>query len=143
MPKRALHREEQAQNYFHENSSERRSDYLSIVSGRTQRLTSVVFTKQQLSLLTGFIECLFQNKMTSAIMENDSKGLSPRQSQVLDLLGKGFLYREIADELGLSYSTVHTHVKHIYRKLQVRSRGRAAAKYYQASGVLYGPFEPV
>lgn len=51
--------------------------------------------------------------------------LSVREQQVLDFLARGFLYREIADELKISYATVHTHIRHIYEKLQVRSRTEA------------------
>jgi DNA-binding NarL/FixJ family response regulator len=40
-------------------------------------------------------------------------------------LAKGFLYREIAENLKISYATVHTHVRHIYEKLHVRSRTEA------------------
>jgi DNA-binding NarL/FixJ family response regulator len=55
--------------------------------------------------------------------------LSPRETQVLDLLAKGYLYKEIADKTGLTYATVHTHIRHIYEKLQVRSRTEAVAKH--------------
>jgi len=51
--------------------------------------------------------------------------LSVREQEVLDFLARGYLYREIADELKISYATVHTHIRHIYEKLQVRSRTEA------------------
>jgi DNA-binding NarL/FixJ family response regulator len=51
--------------------------------------------------------------------------LSPREAQILELLSKGFLYKEIAVETMLAYGTVHTHIRHIYKKLQVRSRTEA------------------
>jgi DNA-binding NarL/FixJ family response regulator len=57
-------------------------------------------------------------------------GLSPRENEVLDLLAKGFLQKEIADQLGISYWTVQTHTARIYEKLQVRSRAQAVAKYF-------------
>lgn len=53
--------------------------------------------------------------------------LTPREAEVLELLSKGYLYREIANELGVGYDTVHSHVRHIYEKLQVNTRTRAAA----------------
>lgn len=56
-------------------------------------------------------------------------GLSPREAEVLDLLAKGFLYKEIADQMKVSYATVHTHIRHIYEKLHVRSRTEAVAKH--------------
>lgn len=60
---------------------------------------------------------------------NDSKTLSARELQVLDLLVQGCYYLEISDRLKISYATVHTHVRHIYKKFQVHSRGQAAAKF--------------
>ena len=52
------------------------------------------------------------------------------------LLLEGFLYREIAEELKISYATVHTHVRHIYEKLHVRSRTEAVTKHlHQVGGV--------
>jgi DNA-binding NarL/FixJ family response regulator len=48
-----------------------------------------------------------------------------RERQVLDLLARGRQYKEVANELGLSYHTVRTHVQHIYRKLQVGSKAEA------------------
>lgn len=56
--------------------------------------------------------------------------LSPRENEVLELLAKGFLQKEIADQLGISYWTVQTHTARIYEKLQVRSRAQAVAKYF-------------
>ena len=55
--------------------------------------------------------------------------LSPREAEVLDLLAKGFLYKEIADTMKVTYATVHTHIRHIYEKLHVRSRTEAVAKH--------------
>jgi DNA-binding NarL/FixJ family response regulator len=55
--------------------------------------------------------------------------LSPREQAVLDLLSKGYLYKEIAESLGVSVPTVNTHIRHIYGKLQVRSRSQAIIKY--------------
>lgn len=57
------------------------------------------------------------------------ESLSPREAEVLDLLAKGFLYKEIASKTGLTYATVHTHIRHIYEKLHVRSRTEAVAKH--------------
>jgi DNA-binding NarL/FixJ family response regulator len=59
----------------------------------------------------------------------EAESLSPREAEVLDLLAKGFLYKEIADQMKVSYATVHTHIRHIYEKLHVRSRTEAVAKH--------------
>jgi DNA-binding NarL/FixJ family response regulator len=58
-----------------------------------------------------------------------AENLSPRETDVLDCLVKGFSYKETADALGLAYATVHTHIEHIYHKLHVRSRAQAVARY--------------
>lgn len=55
--------------------------------------------------------------------------LSPREQEVLGLLARGFLYKEIAEELGMRVPTVNTHIRHIYEKMHVQSRGQAVALY--------------
>lgn len=58
-----------------------------------------------------------------------SEHLSHREHQVLELLAKGLASKEIADQLGISYWTVETYVAGIYKKLHVRSRAQAVAKF--------------
>ena len=72
---------------------------------------------------------IVQSFQKPAPAANDAEHLSPREAQVLDLLAKGFLYKEIADQLNLTYATVHTHIRHIYEKLHVRSRTEAVAHH--------------
>jgi DNA-binding NarL/FixJ family response regulator len=55
--------------------------------------------------------------------------LTQREKETLDLLVKGFFYKEIADELGIRIDTVAFHLGNIYRKLQVRTRSEAILKY--------------
>lgn len=55
----------------------------------------------------------------------DTPSLTGRETEVLELIAKGFGYAEIARLLGISAHTVTTHVRHIYGKLEVRSRGEA------------------
>jgi DNA-binding NarL/FixJ family response regulator len=55
----------------------------------------------------------------------EAASLSPRELDVLDLLAKGYLYKEIGDKIGISFATVRTHVRHIYEKLHVHSRTQA------------------
>jgi DNA-binding NarL/FixJ family response regulator len=57
------------------------------------------------------------------------ENLSPREQEVLDYLSQGYLYKEIADRMGVSYATIRTHVERIYHKLHVRSRSQAVARY--------------
>ena len=57
--------------------------------------------------------------------------LTPREEEVLKLLARGCLSKEIALQLSISVETVNTHLKHIYEKLHVRSRTEAVIKYMQ------------
>jgi DNA-binding NarL/FixJ family response regulator len=59
--------------------------------------------------------------------------LSQREREVLDLLAKGFLIKEIGDKLGIGFGTVRTYVRRIYEKLHVQSRSQAIAKYLHSS----------
>ena len=61
--------------------------------------------------------------------EKEIARLSPREHEVLDHLAQGVPYKEIADVLSLSIDTVRIHIKGIYSKLHVHSRGEAVAKY--------------
>jgi DNA-binding CsgD family transcriptional regulator len=47
----------------------------------------------------------------------------------LELLARGYLYKEIAEALHISVPTVNTHIRRIYEKLHVRSRSQAVAKF--------------
>jgi DNA-binding NarL/FixJ family response regulator len=55
--------------------------------------------------------------------------LSQREGEVLELLARGYLYKEIAEQLKISVQTVNTYIRRIYEKLHVRSRAQAVAKY--------------
>jgi len=54
--------------------------------------------------------------------------LTPREEAVLNLLAQGYVTKEIADKLAISFDTVRFHLKHIYAKLHVRSRAEAIVK---------------
>src|ERR1044071_1619959 len=58
-----------------------------------------------------------------------TENLSEREQKVLDCLSQGLIYKEIAEKLGISYETVHTYIRRIYEKLQVRTRTEAVAKF--------------
>jgi DNA-binding NarL/FixJ family response regulator len=57
--------------------------------------------------------------------------LTPREIDILWGIAKGFSYAEIADHLGLSRQTVPGHIKNIYRKLEVHTRGEAVFEAVQ------------
>src|ERR1700730_16725276 len=79
----------------------------------------------------------FQNKTLSdisgegAVNQGKSIGiLSNRENEILGLLSKGLLYKEIAAQLYISQETVRKHVYHIYEKLHVNNRVEAINKFY-------------
>lgn len=55
--------------------------------------------------------------------------LSQREREVLELLARGFLYKEIMHTMKVSRGTINTYVRRIYEKLHVRSRSQAVAKF--------------
>jgi len=61
---------------------------------------------------------------------SDLDKLTPREQEVLAMLAKGFLYKEISDRLGISFHTFRNHQRAIYEKLHVHSRTEAAGKYF-------------
>ena len=61
--------------------------------------------------------------------KNEDHNLTPREKQILELLVKGGLYKEIAWDLGIGVEAVRTHLHNIYAKLHVRTRTEAVVKY--------------
>jgi len=61
---------------------------------------------------------------------NDVGNLSNREKDVLQLLSKGYLYKEIGDKLNISTGTVRQHIHKIYEKLHVQNRTEALNKFY-------------
>jgi RNA polymerase sigma factor (sigma-70 family) len=58
------------------------------------------------------------------------EALSRRETEILQLLSKGLLYKEIADQLSISVSTVRQHIHKIYEKLHVQNRTEAINKAF-------------
>ena len=59
----------------------------------------------------------------------ESAKLSQREREVLELLARGYLYKEIIDLLNISRGTLNTYIRRTYEKLHVRSRSQAVAKF--------------
>jgi DNA-binding NarL/FixJ family response regulator len=70
--------------------------------------------------------------------EPEAAKLSQREREVLELLARGYLYKEITGLLNICHGTLNTHIQRIYEKLHVRSRGQAVAKFSHFS--LNDPF---
>jgi DNA-binding NarL/FixJ family response regulator len=66
-----------------------------------------------------------------SFQKNPNSPLSPRETQVLELLAKGKSYSIIAAELFVTKETAKSHIKNIYSKLQVNSKSEAIAKATQ------------
>jgi len=71
------------------------------------------------------VQSFLESPSTSAQVDN----LSSREQEVLDMLAKGYLYKEISDQLHLGLGTIKTYVRRIYEKLHVQSRTEAVIKY--------------
>ena len=66
-----------------------------------------------------------------------ARRLTRREAAILELIARGSSYAKVALALGVSLGTVQTHIKHIYAKLSVHSRGEAvyvARRYGLLSG---------
>lgn len=80
--------------------------------------------------MTGRIaRMVVQSFQRMGLSKRETENLTQRELEILELLAKGDLCKEIADKLHLSLRTVHTHLKNIYGKLHVRSRTQAVLKY--------------
>lgn len=60
---------------------------------------------------------------------NAPEALSSREREILRLLARGYAYKEMADALNISIGTINTHIRRIYQKLHVSSRGEAVALF--------------
>jgi NarL family two-component system response regulator LiaR len=69
----------------------------------------------------------FQQRKVQA---DEAEQLTTRQWEILNLLDQGFRYKEIADQLGLSFDTIRTYCRNIYEILQVHSRTDALNKVF-------------
>lgn len=98
-------------------------------------LQAILDVKNNGAPMTGIIarKVIQHFRKESQTNNNVLNALSKREGQILELLAKGDLYKEIAAKLEISYETVHTHIRRIYEKLHVSSRGQAVSKYLGAN----------
>jgi DNA-binding NarL/FixJ family response regulator len=75
--------------------------------------------------VVSYFRALEENKSPSSEVQR----LSAREQEILALLARGYLIKEISDKLGIAFHTARTHVRHIYEKLHVQSRSEAILKY--------------
>ena len=79
----------------------------------------------------GLLRALFRKDTRTNDLESDL-ALTRRESEVLELLGRGFSNKEIGDELCLSVATVKHHVHHVLEKLKLRKRAQAMRLVHDA-----------
>ena len=107
------------------------SGYLLKRSTRAEILQAILEVHQGGAPMTGEIARMvvqsFRKRGTDAAPE--SERLTPREEEVLALLAQGYVTKEIADKLAISFDTVRFHLKHVYHKLHVRSHTEAIMEY--------------
>ncbi len=64
-------------------------------------------------------------------LKKQAPKLTKRETEVLQCITKGYTYHEVANILGMSHNTITSHIKNIYRKLEVHSRGEAVFEAIQ------------
>jgi DNA-binding NarL/FixJ family response regulator len=72
--------------------------------------------------LAGFVLDAFADEFPPAQVDPELDLLTPREREVLQHIARGYMYKEIAAQLGISVKTVEVHVSAVLRKLQLSSR---------------------
>ena len=83
----------------------------------------------------GVAKYIMQALKAKPLLDQPERALSPRELEILSMLGDGLVKKEIADQLDITYGTVATHVRNIYEKLSVINAPAAITKAYR-SGIL-------
>lgn len=72
--------------------------------------------------------------------ESEMESLTPREREVVTLIARGFKYREVSEELGISQKTLETHMKHVFDKLGVASRSEVTRMAFETGFLQPGDF---
>lgn len=108
------------------------SGYLLKRTRREQLLASIKQVYEGGSPMTSYIaRKVVQLFQQTELDKTELSNLSSRELEVLEVLVRGYSYKEIAGAFSISTFTVNTHTRHIYEKLHVRSRNEAAARFGQ------------
>jgi DNA-binding NarL/FixJ family response regulator len=83
--------------------------------------------------MSAYIARRVVSALQKATPAKEAQVLSAREHEVISLLAKGFLYKEIAEKLFISTGTVKQHIHKIYEKLQVQNRTEAINKVFSKS----------
>jgi DNA-binding NarL/FixJ family response regulator len=115
------------------------SGYLLKASSREDILRALQEVKRGSSFLTGTIARKvlkdFQRprEQPAAPIRTSEFSLTGREEEILKALTRGLQNKEIAEQLGISAHTVNNHIRRIYEKLRVHSRGEAVARAIAAA----------
>ena len=105
------------------------SGYLLKRSTKAEILEAIFDVHQGGAPMSGEIARKVVRSFSEPAAPKETVRLTPRQEEILGLLARGFVAKEIAHKLGISFDTVHFHLKDIYAKLHVRSKMEAVLKY--------------
>jgi DNA-binding NarL/FixJ family response regulator len=75
-----------------------------------------------------------QSFQKDATPDRQTDFLSTRERQVLEFLARGYAYKQIGEELGVSMDTTRTYIRRIYEKLHVHSRTEAVVRFLEQEG---------
>lgn len=103
------------------------SGYLLKNTGRDELLRALKAVQEGGAYIQGEIMGPLLSIFTHGSEEQDTPSLSPRESQVLQLVADGCENKQIAKDLGVSEATVKTYLKNVFARLGVRSRAEAVA----------------
>lgn len=106
------------------------SGYLLKRTSREEIVEAIELVRDGGAPMSGGIARLVVESFRKPTKRNASREcLSPREEEILGLLAKGYIAKEIADQLSISFFTVRFHIRKIYEKLHVRSKTEAILKY--------------
>lgn len=112
------------------------SGYILKASSREDTVKAVLSVRQKESFLSGVVarkilKEFVENRQTADEKEHDTLAaysLTRREKEILDMLIAGGTYKHIAAELFISVHTVNNHIRKVYEKMRVHSRGEAVAR---------------
>lgn len=89
--------------------------------------------------VTGRVLAAYRDGPAVAVPSSELASLTPRELEVLGLIGSGLSNSEIADRLTLGEGTIKTHIGHVFAKLQLRDRAAAVVFAFDHGVVRPGP----
>lgn len=105
------------------------SGYLLKRSSPEELLQAIRYAQTGGCPMTGEIARMVMETFQSRPPEVPEEALSPRESEILELVAQGLTNKEVASRLNLSFDTIRNRLRNIYDKLHVNSRTGAVMKY--------------